>query len=201
MDGTGGSIRLDGRELSELTIAQRRDAGVSFVPEDRHREGIPMGGSVLEGLAAGLIRRAGDLRWWRRALPASTRRWAQQMVETHRIRTASIDTMCRFLSGGNQQKIVIARELEESPTLLVLAQPTRGVDLGAIDFIYARIAEATARGCAVLLVSADLDELLRLSDRILVMHDGRIVAEAEATATTREQLGAHMVGLGAGEEA
>lgn len=160
-----------------------------------------MGGSVLEGLAAGLIRRAGDPRWWRQALPGSTRRWAQRMVDTHRIRTASIDTMCRFLSGGNQQKIVIARELEESPSLLVLAQPTRGVDLGAIDFIYTRIAEATARGCAVLLVSADLDELLRLSDRILVMYDGRIVAEAEATATSREELGAHMVGLGAQEEA
>ncbi|MBK0418090.1 ABC transporter ATP-binding protein [Leucobacter sp. CSA1] len=192
----GGSVRLASEELAGLTVAQRRDRGVSFVPEDRQREGIPMNGSVLEGLAAGRIRRVHRSSWLARALPKQTREWARDLVDRHRIRTASIDTRCAYLSGGNQQKIVIARELEEDPKLLVLAQPTRGVDLGAIDFIYARIVEAAAAGCAVLLVSADLDELLRLSDRILVMYDGRIVAEEPAASATREQLGVHMVGIG-----
>ncbi|MGX1702615.1 ABC transporter ATP-binding protein [Microbacterium sp. NPDC055357] len=192
----GGHILLDGTELTGLSLARRRDRGIAFVPEDRQREGIPMNGSVLEGLAAGKIRRVLRGPWLVNALPKSTREWAKEMVDRHRIRTASIDTRCAYLSGGNQQKIVIARELEESPKLLVLAQPTRGVDLGAIDFIYSRIVEAAANGCAVLLISADLDELLRLSDRILVMYDGRIAAEEEATTTSREQLGVHMVGLG-----
>lgn len=193
---TGGSIRLEGRELTGLTVSERRELGVSFVPEDRQREGIPMNGTVLEGLAAGKIRHTRKTPWLVRALPAETRDWAREMVEQHRIRTASIDTRCAYLSGGNQQKIVIARELEEQPKLLVLAQPTRGVDLGAIDFIYERIMEAAVAGCAVLLISADLDELMRLSDRILVMYDGRIVAEEQAARTSREELGMHMVGAG-----
>lgn len=191
-----GQIVLDGEDLSGQTVAQRRDRGVSFVPEDRHREGIPMNGSVLEGLAAGKIRRSTGQPWLARALPAAIRQWATEMVEHHHIRTASIDTKCAYLSGGNQQKIVIARELEEHPKVLVLAQPTRGVDLGAIDFIYSRIVEAAAQGCAVLLISADLDELLRLSDRILVMYDGKVVAEEQTESTSREQLGLHMVGAG-----
>ncbi|MBK0422734.1 ABC transporter ATP-binding protein [Leucobacter sp. CSA2] len=200
MQSSAGTIELENSELTGLSIAERRERGLSFVPEDRQREGIPMNGSVLEGLAAARVRRIVGSPWVKRALPHATREWADRMIEKHRIRTASIDTKCAHLSGGNQQKIVVARELEEQPKLLVLAQPTRGVDLGAIDFIYSRIVEAAATGCAVLLISADLDELLRLSDRILVMFDGKVVAEAHATETSREQLGVHMMGLGAKEE-
>lgn len=190
-----GSILLHDQDISHRTTAQRRDAGLAFVPEDRQREGIPMGGSVLEGLAPGKVRRSGRGGWWKQALGDSVRRWAKTMVADHDIRTNSIDARCSQLSGGNQQKIVVARELDEQPELLVLAQPTRGVDLGAIDFIYGRIAQATAHGCGVLLISADLDELLRLSDRILVMYSGQIVAEEVATLTSRERLGQHMMGL------
>jgi simple sugar transport system ATP-binding protein len=100
---------------------------------------------------------------------------------------------CHTLSGGNQQKVVLARELDERPTFLVLSQPTRGVDLGAIEFLYERIAEATQRGCGVLLISADLDEILRLTDRVLVMYRGRVVAEETTQETSREQLGMHMM--------
>ncbi|MBL3699361.1 ABC transporter ATP-binding protein [Leucobacter luti] len=200
-DATAGDVALDGESIVGQSVSARRDRGLSFVPEDRQREGIPMNGSVLEGLAAGKIRRVTRWPWLSRALPRATREWASGLVDRHRIRTASIDTRCAYLSGGNQQKIVIARELEETPKLLVLSQPTRGVDLGAIDFIYERIIDAAAAGSAVLLISADLDELLRLSDRILVMYEGEIVAEEQAEATSRELLGVHMVGAGTtGEE-
>jgi ABC-type uncharacterized transport system ATPase subunit len=201
LESIHGSISLGGKELAGLTVAQRRDLGISFVPEDRQREGIPMSGSVLEGLAAGLIRKVRKWPWLKKALPQSARQRARNMVDEYRIRTNSIDTKCAFLSGGNQQKIVIARELEESPELLILAQPTRGVDLGAIDFIYKQVIRAAEAGCAVMLISADLDELLRMSDRILVMYDGRIVADEQAEETSREQLGKYMVGLGAQDEA
>lgn len=106
-----------------------------------------------------------------------------------------MEARCEQLSGGNQQKIVIARELQDDPDVLVLTQPTRGVDLGAIEFIYRKVAEAADRGCAVILISADLDEIFRLADRILVMYGGRIVADVDADTATREQIGMHMAGL------
>lgn len=195
LTATGGEVQLSGRVITGLDVASRRDAGVGFVPEDRHREGLPMSGSVLEGIAAERVRSARASRWWLPALPGPVRTWAEELVARHSIKTSSIDAKCSQLSGGNQQKIVIARELEAAPKLLVLAQPTRGVDLGAIEFIYNQVAEATARGCAVLLISADLDEILRLSDRVIVMYDGRVAAEEVAATATRESLGMHMAGM------
>jgi simple sugar transport system ATP-binding protein len=196
LSATGGRINAGGLDITELTVSARRDARVGFVPEDRHREGLPMSGSVLEGLAAERIRSSPASRFWAPALPPAIRSWAQELVSRHSIRTSGIDAKCSQLSGGNQQKIVIARELEADPVLLVLAQPTRGVDLGAIEFIYEQVAEATRRGCAVLLISADLDEILRLSDRVIVMYGGRVAAEESATSTSREALGMHMAGMG-----
>ena len=189
---TSGSLEVTGSDVTTVSVAGRRDAGLSYVPEDRQHEGLPLHGTVVEALAAGRIRRDG--RGSRRAIGQSVRGWAEQVARRYNIVPAGIDRSCMTLSGGNQQKVVVARELEEKPRLLVLAQPTRGVDLGAIDFLYRRVAEATERGCAVLLVSADLDELLRLSDRILVMFEGRVVAEHDAITTSRDQLGHDMTG-------
>jgi ABC-type uncharacterized transport system ATPase subunit len=189
-----GKIELAGTNLSKLTVARRRDLGLSYVSEDRHREGIPINGSVLEGLAAGRLRSHKGWNGLSNAFPRALQAWGTEMIGKYAIRTSGRNAKCHTLSGGNQQKIVMARELEEQPKCIVLAQPTRGVDLGAIEFLYDRIAEATAHGCAVVLISADLDEILRLSDRVLVMYGGRIVAEETATETSREELGMHMTG-------
>ena len=199
--GTAGSITLSGRAVDGLSVARRRSLGLSYVPEDRHLEGIPVNGTVLEGLAAGRLRNRRAVQALGRAFTSTIRTWGADVVERYSIRTSGLDARCGTLSGGNQQKIVIARELEEAPRCLVLAQPTRGVDLGAIEFIHARIAEATRQGWVVPLLSADLDEILRLSDRVLVMYRARVVADERTEATSREELRMHMMGASAREAA
>ncbi|HEX4357205.1 MAG TPA: ABC transporter ATP-binding protein [Pseudonocardia sp.] len=190
-----GRITLNGAEISADSVRERRDLGLGFVPEDRHLQGIPLHGTAAEGLAAGRIRRVGRLRALSAALPVAVRDWARDTVRGYAIAVPDIDAACRAMSGGNQQKIVLARELEETPACLVLAQPTRGVDIGAIEYLYGKVAQATARGCAVLLISADLDEIFRLSDRVVVLFKGRAVAELDTRATTRDEVGGHMMGL------
>ena len=195
---TAGVIALDGKDITTSGVKERRARGVSYVPEDRHLEGIPINGTVLEGIAAGRLRTQGAMQSLGVAFPKTLRAWATELVSRYSIKAAGIDVRCSTLSGGNQQKVVLARELEEQPKLLILAQPTRGVDLGAIEFMYEQIRLATERGCAVLLISADLDEILRFADRVVVMYDGRIVAEEVATDTSAEKLGMHMTGITTG---
>lgn len=154
-----------------------------------------MSGSVLEGISAGRIRALRGVRALSDTFRPRLRAWARDQVDAYAIKTPGVEARCEQLSGGNQQKIVIARELQDDPDVLVLTQPTRGVDLGAIEFIYRKVAEAADRGCAVILISADLDEIFRLADRILVMYGGRIVADVDADTATREQIGMHMAGL------
>lgn len=190
-----GSIRLAGEDVTTLDVAARRDRGFSYVPEDRHREGLPMSGSVLEGISAGRIRDRRGIGSLGNTFSSSLTSWATQQVEDYAIKTSGLDARCGQLSGGNQQKIVIARELDSEPAVLILSQPTRGVDLGAIEFMYQKVAQATERGCAVVLISADLDEIFRLSDRIVVMYGGRVVADENASTATREQIGMHMAGV------
>jgi ABC-type uncharacterized transport system ATPase subunit len=189
-----GSIRLRNVELGRFNVAERRSNGLSYVAEDRHLEGIPLNGTVLEGISAGLIRRDSSLGGLGLAFPRTVRKWSTHMIKKYGIKTSGPDAKCSTLSGGNQQKIVMARELEDKPHCIILAQPTRGVDLGAIEFLYNQVAEATAAGCAVVLISADMDEILRLSDRVLVMYGGEMVAERDTESTTREELGMYMMG-------
>ncbi|MFC4224268.1 ABC transporter ATP-binding protein [Lysinibacter cavernae] len=192
---TAGQIRLGETQLESLSVNDRRAAGLSYVPEDRHLEGLPLNGTVAEGLAAGVLRRDTSPLGLGAAFTSKVRAWGTEMIRKYAIKTSGLDARNSTLSGGNQQKIVMARELEDEPECIILAQPTRGVDLGAIEFLYNQVAEATHRGCAVLLISADLDEILRLSDRVLVMFGGSIVAERSATATSREELGMYMMGI------
>jgi ABC-type uncharacterized transport system ATPase subunit len=191
---TAGNVFLDGIPLQRLTVGGRRALGLAHVPEDRHAEGIPMNGTVLDGLAGERLSRSRGARGLSPAFNQGLRRWAAELVARFSIKTNGIDSECGTLSGGNQQKVVLARELESRPRSIVLAQPTRGVDLGAADFVYSAIAAATDAGAGVLLVSADLDELLRVTDRILVMYRGTVVAERRTTETTREELGLYMMG-------
>ena len=126
--------------------------------------------------------------------PAAIREHAGRLIETFDVRTPGVHTAAGNLSGGNQQKMVVAREFSRESQLLIAAQPTRGIDIGSIEFIHRRIVAKRDEGVAVLLVSAELDEILSLSDRILVMYQGRVVAEVAREDATREGLGMHMVG-------
>ena len=189
-----GSIALHGDELGDLDVASRRRLGLAHVPEDRHQDGLPLTGSVLEALAADKLARTRGWFGLRRAFTPELRAWGSRLVEAFDIRTPSLRTRCASLSGGNQQKIVVARELESRPRCVVMAQPTRGVDIGASESVYSATADLAGSGVAVLLVSADLDELLRLAHRILVIYRGDLVADLPARTATREQLGLHMLG-------
>ncbi|MFE2186358.1 ABC transporter ATP-binding protein [Streptomyces sp. NPDC059455] len=190
-----GVILLGGEPVTDDNVRRRRDRGLGFVPEDRHLQGLPLHGSVTEATVAGRLRGTGRFATLAPALSRGRRVWAEAVMDKYAVTAADSSARCDSLSGGNQQKIVLARELEDNPACLVLAQPTRGVDIGAIEFLYGKVAEATHRGCGVLLVSADLDEIFRLSDRIVVLFKGRVVAELSTLTTTREEIGRHMMGV------
>ena len=189
----GGEIRIAGEDASRLTVRGRGDAGLSHVPEDRHRRGLVLDYSIADNLILGQQHHFAS----RAQLDvARIDEHARQRVAEFDIRPPNPQLPARALSGGNQQKIVIAREMGGGRDFKVLlaAQPTRGVDVGAIEFIHDRLRRARAEGKAVLLVSADLAEVLALSDRIAVMYGGRIVAVLPRSEASAEVLGPYMTG-------
>ena len=172
--------------------------GVGHVPEDRETDGLVGGYSVADNL---VLDRYDEPEFSRFGIRdrAAVDALAGELVSQFDIRTPSAQTTVQSLSGGNKQKVVIARELAAEPSLLIAAQPTRGVDVGSIEFIHSRIVAARDRGAAVLLVSAELDEVLGLSDRIAVMYDGRIVETISAEEADRSRIGMLMAGHAASE--
>ncbi len=195
---TSGTVRLDGKplDLSRSTNADdRRDARIAHVPEDRHRRGLVMPFAEWENSCLGYQREE------RFEGPAFTldrtaiRALARESIERFDIRPPSCDLKTANFSGGNQQKIVIAREMERDPEVLLVGQPTRGVDIGAIEFIHNEIVALRDRGKAILLISVELDEIQALSDRIVVMFDGRISGERAAGETDERELGLLMAGV------
>ncbi|WP_433870081.1 ABC transporter ATP-binding protein [Saccharopolyspora sp. CA-218241] len=190
-----GSIHLGERDLTGLSTLARREAGIGYVPEDRHRQGLLLDESLWFNRILGHQTRPPAARgpWLDLAgAKADTRR----IVAEFDVRTPGIDVDAAALSGGNQQKLVVGRELAGDPALLIAAHPTRGVDVGAQAGIWEHLRAARAAGLAVLLVSADLDELIGLSDTIKVMFGGRLVADADPLTVTPEELGAAMTGAG-----
>jgi general nucleoside transport system ATP-binding protein len=190
-----GRIRIADRDVGGLSVLERRSLGLSSIPEDRLAEGLATGASVAENLVA---TRLGDSRYVRRGLLdlKAIRAHAQQLIDRFSIRVSGPNAAVGTLSGGNMQKVVVARELSEQPRVLLVSQPTRGVDLSATQFIWRTITEARDRGAAVLLSSADLSELLALSDRLVVLYRGRIVAAfRNSPDLTPETLGTYMLGL------
>jgi len=188
-----GSLRLFGKDIQNLTTEQVKALGVGVIPDDRLRDGLLLDRPLSESFLLGLQRR-----WpfYKKGL-ISTKELegaTQSAIDEYDIRPKSIQVKAASLSGGNQQKLVIAREFRYSPKFLIAAQPTRGVDVGAIEFIHKRILRARAEGSGVLLVSSELDEILALSDRILVMYDGKIVAEFKRGEATEKALGLRMGG-------
>jgi ABC-type uncharacterized transport system ATPase subunit len=193
-----GSIRVNGQDL-DLTgtasdAATRRARGIGHVPEDRQVAGLIMDFAAWENCAFGYHHAPEFNKGWLMDNDA-IRQDAQNKMESFDVRPRNCDLAARNFSGGNQQKIVVAREIERNPDLLLIGQPTRGVDIGAIEFIHKRIVELRDAGKAILLVSVELDEILSLSDRIAVMFDGRIMGERLPDRTTTGELGLLMAGV------
>jgi simple sugar transport system ATP-binding protein len=194
---TGGNIRLGDREITSLGARVTRNFGVGHIPEDRRGAGLVLNYSVADNLVLGR-QRSNRFSWHGLILRLKAIfDFARRLVTEFDIRTPSSSTPARTLSGGNQQKIIVARELSNRPRVLLAAQPTRGVDIGAIEFIHRRLVAQRDEGAAVLLVSAELDEIRSLSDRIAVIYEGRIVS-IEPAGTAEDRLGLLMTGGGAG---
>jgi general nucleoside transport system ATP-binding protein len=195
-----GAITLAGVDATGWSTRRRREAGVGYVPEDRQRHGLLLDSPLWENRMLGHQTRPSTSRGPWLAV-ADAVRDSRRIVDEYDVRTPGVDTTARALSGGNQQKFVVGREMSDEPVLLVASHPTRGVDVGAQAAIWDQIREARRRGLAVLLVSADLDELIGLSDAIRVMLRGRLVAVFDPRTVTPQQLGAAMTGAAARESA
>jgi simple sugar transport system ATP-binding protein len=193
-----GSVQVDGTDLAGAQTRRWLAAGVAYVPEDRHRDGILGAATVTDNLLLGSqrqrsYRRAGLLDWRR------VREHARATIDRYAIKTPGPDAPAGNLSGGNIQRLVLARAFEREPSVLVLQNPTRGLDLRSTRFVYDRVQEARDRGCAVVLISEDLDELSLLADRMVVLYSGRIVGERHRGNYDAYALGRLMAGVREGE--
>jgi simple sugar transport system ATP-binding protein len=190
---TSGSVVLSGEDVTAWGTRERREAGVGYIPEDRHRHGLLLDAPLWENRILGHQTREPSVHgvWINRE---GARQDSGRIVERYDVRTPGIDTTARALSGGNQQKFIVGREMSGDPKLLVASHPTRGVDVGAQAAIWEHIREARRRGLAVLLISADLDELIGLSNSLKVILRGRFVGDFDPKQVSPQQLGAAMTG-------
>lgn len=195
---SGGDILIDGTDITRKPVGVRHDAGLSHIPEDRHRRGLILEYTVADNLILGLQKH-----FAKRSVIDSDRVMenAIKEVAAFDIRPANPVLAARALSGGNQQKVVVAREMGRSFSVLLASQPTRGVDVGAIEFIHQQLLDARARGKAILLVSAELNEVLALSDRIAVMYRGKFAVVMPSAEASEEVLGEYMIGTKKGNAA
>ncbi|MFG2964144.1 MULTISPECIES: ABC transporter ATP-binding protein [unclassified Streptomyces] len=192
-----GAIEFLGEDITGWATRKRRESGVGYIPEDRHRQGLLLESPLWENRILGHVTEKPNAKgFWLdiKGAQADTRR----IVEEYDVRTPGIDVTAASLSGGNQQKLIVGREMSHSPKFLIAAHPTRGVDVGAQAQIWDRIREARREGLAVLLISADLDELIGLSDTLRVIYDGKLVADADPATITPEELGSAMTGAASG---
>ncbi len=196
---TGGRVELAGRDVTDGPVRAHYDAGIGHIPEDRQRRGLVLDFSIAENIALHDFRKEPASRYGWLSPDQLTDR-AESLIGEFDVRGGGPETPARSLSGGNQQKVILAREIARDPRVLVAAQPTRGLDVGAIEFVHQRLIEERDEGRAILLVSLDLDEIRSLSDRILVLFEGTIAAEFPPTASEAE-LGLAMTGGGNTEAA
>ena len=190
-----GELFLCGQDITHTSIRKRSTMGMSHIPEDRHKHGLVLDYSLEDNMVlqryfepeftdkAGFLRRK------------NIRGYAERLIEQYDVRSGQGPvTIARSMSGGNQQKAIVAREIDKDPELLVAVQPTRGLDVGAIEYIHRQLVAQRDEGKAVLLVSLELDEVMDVPDRILVMYEGEIVGELDPKTTTQEELGLYMAG-------
>jgi ABC-type uncharacterized transport system ATPase subunit len=189
----GGRVFLNGSDITDSSVAQIRNAGIAYIPEDRHDQGLVLDMSLWENSVLGRHDDPDFSSRWGILRIGKIKELAAKLVRLFDVRTRNIDVAAKTLSGGNQQKLILARELETDPKLLLAAQPTRGLDVGAIEFVWREILEQRAAERGVLLISAELDEIYALSDRILTLYEGRITGEFEPDVQP-ERLGAAMLG-------
>ena len=190
---SGGTVILCGHDISHATIRQRGE-NMSHIPEDRHKHGLVLDFTLEQNL---VLQRFREPRFQHMGFikPAAVREYADRLIEQYDVRSGQGPvTVARSMSGGNQQKAIIAREVDREKPLIVAVQPTRGLDVGAIEYIHSQLVAERDKGRAVLLVSLELDEVMSLSDRILVMYEGEIVGELDPKATTVQELGLYMAG-------
>ncbi|WP_316699709.1 ABC transporter ATP-binding protein [Paratissierella segnis] len=191
---SSGAIKLCGEDITKSSIRRRSILGMSHIPEDRHKYGLVLDYKLGQNLVL--------QRYWQKDFQKSgfikfdaVREYAEKLIDEFDIRSSQgPDTIARSMSGGNQQKAIVAREIDKEPELLVAVQPTRGLDVGAIEYVHKQLVARRDAGKAVLLVSLELDEVMDVSDRILVMYEGEIVGELDPKIATVEELGLYMSG-------
>jgi len=195
----GGSVYLDNDDLTREDVRSRREKGLAYIPEDRHARGMVLQMSLWENSVLGQQERKP---FSRRGIlfPKAMKARAAELIERFRVKATSVLEPGYALSGGNQQKLVLAREFAGQPKLLIAAHPTRGLDIGATEFVWQQLVNARDAGLAVLLISSNLDEILALSDRIGVLFDGRLVKEFGGSEATMSELGLYMTGARSDEE-
>ena len=189
-----GHVRIGGEDVTNRSPGEIRARGLANIPEDRLATGVDKYASVTDNLLVGRQRDKEFNALGFHQKRSSIERYASELYERFDIRSAGVDTEVGSMSGGNMQKVVVAREFSYDTPALVISQPTRGVDIGAMEFIHTRIIEKRNSGCAVLLSSADLDEVFRLSDRIITLYEGRVTGEFRADSITKEEIGYYMTG-------
>jgi simple sugar transport system ATP-binding protein len=191
MPASKGKIKLNGTEITGLSVKERIDLGIAHIPEDRQKRGLLLNFNLKENSILGIHHRVSSNGFINQAAVDSL---SKEIIEKFDVRPPDPFLPARALSGGNQQKLVVGRELSMNPKLLLVAQPTRGVDIGAIEFIHRKLIEIRDLGAAILLVSAELEEVKNLSDRLLVIRQGKIVGEVDPKTASVEEIGLMMTG-------
>ena len=189
-----GKIYINGKDIVGLSPGEIRQLGLAHVPEDRLATGVDKNATITDNLLVGKHKRREFAKFGIHRKRRQIDRYAGEVYERFDIRSSGLDTEVGSLSGGNMQKVVIAREFSFEADVYVIAQPTRGVDIGAIEFIHQRILEKRESGAAILLCSADLDEVLRLSDRVITIYEGEITGEFDRDHLNKEEIGYYMTG-------
>ncbi len=188
-----GKITLSGKDITKFSVRKRTELGIGHIPEDRHKRGLLLDSDLEENSILGVHYRApvtsgGFMN------SAVIEKRTKEIIENFDVRPPNPHLAAKSLSGGNQQKLIIGREFELNPKLLLVSQPTRGVDIGAIEFIHRKLIELRDSGTAVLLVSAELEEVTALADRLLVIYKGKFVGEVDPKVATNEEIGLLMTG-------
>ena len=191
---TRGSVTIGGTEVTNTLPIERRRAGLAYVPEGRMKNGIIASFTVAENL---LLIDHKDPKFLKRGLFdfEAIRAHCQSLVDNFAVKTPTLETPVKSLSGGNIQKLIMSRELSGTPKVLIASQPTRGVDIGAAEYIHSRLINQRERGTAILVISEDLDEVFALSDRIAVIYEGKVIGIVDPATATREQIGLMMAGI------
>lgn len=189
-----GKMLINGKDISKASIRERNELGLSHIPEDRHKHGLVLEYTVAENA---ILKKYNQKQFQNKGFLKfdEMKKYSDQLIEQYDIRSGKgSETITRSMSGGNQQKVILAREIDANPDVLLAVQPTRGLDVGAIEYVHQAIIKQRDEGCSVFVVSLELDEVMNLSDRILVIYEGEIVANLDPKKTTREELGIYMTG-------